>query len=352
MSSKRMGHTTGIGLVDLMVGLLISLIAMLVIIKVAILFDARRRSTTGFADAQMNVASATLLMARDVRIAGQGFGSPDSLGCHILHGKAKLGGIALLPVEIMNGESGQPDRLRILASATVQITPAATLIADHPASAITMQLDSTLGISPSDHLLLQEPTKPCALLGATSVPVGGYRVNHSLLSVSGLPDYTAGARVINLGALHFVEFFVDANDYLQVNRYLVASDEWHSSAMASGVVSLQAQYGFDMQSSTAASPKVTHWSDTMIDADLDNIVGDNGDLRRLIAVRLAIVVRSAERNDRGCDASLPQWMAGNEATGILQLTNIPLAHIADWRCYRYRVLQTEIPLRNLLWSDV
>ncbi|NCW78337.1 MAG: hypothetical protein EBV64_10345 [Oxalobacteraceae bacterium] len=64
----------GISLVDLMVGLAIGLAAMLIILKVAVLFESRRRSSAGIADAQLNAASATLMIARELRIAGQGLG--------------------------------------------------------------------------------------------------------------------------------------------------------------------------------------------------------------------------------------------------------------------------------------
>ncbi len=351
MRSRYINRSSGIGLVDLMVGLAIGLIAMLVILQVAVLFESRRRSTTGIADAQMNAASAILIMSRELRIAGQGLGPSGSLGCDIVHDKTRLGAMLLKPVEIINGDSGTPDRVRLLASGSSQIISPATLIAEHPADTGSMQLDSTLGIAATDQILLYEPGKKCALLEATAIPAGAYRVDHKVLSARGVPDYATGATAINLGVLRFTEFFVDANDYLQVSRYIAASDQWQSAAMASEVVSLQAQYGFDTQTGTPASTKVTRWGDTMIDADGDGVVGDNDDLRRLIAIRFALVVRSAERSDQGCNAPVPQWMAGDGTSGSLQLTNISLDHVSDWRCFRYRVLQTEIPLRNLLWGD-
>ena len=340
----------GIGLVDLMVGLAIGLAAMLIIVKVAVLFESRRRASTGVADAQLNAASATLLIARELRIAGQGLGPLDALGCNMVHDLSQLGAISLRPVEIINGVGSAPDRLRILASASPQITSAASLIAAHAASDSALMLDSTLGIAPAHRLLLYEPGKSCALYQATDIPLGGYRVNHQWSSASGLQDYASGARVINLGALHYLEFFIDSNGDLHLNRFLSDINAWQSAALASHVVSLQAQYGFDTQHGTPSSTKVTHWSDLMLDADGNGITGDNGDLRRLIAVRLVVVVRSTERSDQGCNATLPQWMAGAVSDGQLTLTDISLTHVDQWRCFRYRVLQMEIPLRNLLWG--
>ncbi len=344
-------HARGIGLVDLMVGLTIGLLAMLVILNVAVLFESRRRSTTGIADAQLNAASAVLLMARELRMAGQGIGPPDSLGCSVLHGYKGLGAISMQPVEIINGAAGAPDRLRLLSSATPQIVSPAVLISDHPGDASTMQLDSTLGIASRHRLLLYEPGKSCALMMATEISPGGYRVDHQAVSETGVPTHMAGTQVINLGQLHYVEFAIDSLHYLQVHRYLAEGDKWQASAAASEVVSLQAQYGFDAQTGTPSTTKVTRWSDTMIDADANGAVGDNGDLRRLIAVRLAIVVRSAERSDEGCTASLPQWQAGGSGAALLESVSISLSHVSNWSCYRYRVLQTEVPLRNLLWTE-
>ena len=361
MRSRHASVGDGIGLVDLMVGLVIGMAAMLVILKVAVLFDARRRSTTGMADAQLNAASAIMLMSRELRMAGQGLGQPDTLGCDVRHDRQQLGALTLAPVQIIDGANGTPDRIRVLSSGSAQSVSPARLISDHPDTASTMMVDSTLGMSVGDYLLLHATDVRCALLRATSIPLGGYRVDHVLPAAGSVPGYPSGTPVINVGRLHYVEFSIDANRYLQVARYSAQVDQWQNAALASEVVSLQAQYGFDTQPGTPAVTKVTRWSSALLDVDGNGTVGDNGDLRRMIAVRLAIVVRSVERSDQGCHAVLPQWMAGDDLDGQLKLTDIRLIDLSqtgnhsqdlpDWQCFRYRVLQTEIPLRNLLWSE-
>lgn len=352
MKPRRIRSFTGIGLVDLMVGLVLSLIAMLVILKVAVLFEARRKSTVGMADAQLNAAGAMTLMARDIRMAGQGLGPPESLGCDVQHDLGvKTGTLTLTPVTIIDGDKGAPDTLRVLASASPQIVSPATLIADHPAAAGMLLLDSTLGIEANHLLVLYESGKICSLFRATAVPVGGYRVDHDLPAAKMATPYLIGARAINLGGLRYTQYSVDTKRRLQIARYSATAKDWVAAAMASEVVSLQAQYGFDTRSGPLSNPQVTRWSSTMLNADGLGIAGDNGDLRRLLAIRLAIVVRSAQRSDLGCNSPAPQWIAADEATGALTPTDINLTHITDWACFRYRVLQTEIPLRNLLWSD-
>jgi type IV pilus assembly protein PilW len=55
-SVKR--RSNGLGLIDLLVGLAIGMVATVVILNAMVMFDARRRSTIGSADAQINIIFA------------------------------------------------------------------------------------------------------------------------------------------------------------------------------------------------------------------------------------------------------------------------------------------------------
>jgi type IV pilus assembly protein PilW len=348
------------------VGLAIGMLAMLVILKVAVLFEARRKSTVGAADAQQNVAIAVSLMSRELRMAGQGLGPVDSVGCAVAHdlGTA-LGALSLTPVMIIDGAAGAPDEIQIFSSATRQSTVAANLIIAHASSDKAMQIDSTLGMQPEDYLLFYEAGKACSLVQATAIATGAYRVDHSSMplvtpatpsviggvSIPAALDYAAGSRVINLGSLHLMRYAINAKNDLQTSRFNLVSKDWQTAGMASGIVSLQVQYGFDVRPGPQASPQVTFWTSSMKDADGNGKTGDANDLKRLIALRFAVVARSNERNDQGCNASLPQWTAGDVTTGQLALIDISLDHVTNWNCFRYRVLEAEVPLRNLIWND-
>jgi type IV pilus assembly protein PilW len=353
----------GVGLTDLLVGLAIGLLAMLVILKVAVLFEARRKSTVGIADAQQNVSIAVSLMVRELRMAGQGLGPVESLACSISHDvDSPLGSLSLTPVTIVDGTAGAPDEITLFSSASRQSTVPATLLEGHAASDTFMQIDSTLGIQPDDFLVFYEEGKPCSLVRATAVSTSSY--DHSSMpssdtalsttnsaSISMTQDYAAGTRVINLGSLHRVRYSINPNNDLQIARYNASSNTWQTEGMAAGIVNFQVQYGFDTRSGVQSSPQVTYWSSSMIDADENGKTGDYGDVKRMIALRLALVARSDQRNDQGCHATLPQWTAGDPSTGQLKLMDINLQHIPHWDCYRYRVLEAEVPLRNLLWND-
>ena len=88
---------------------------------------------------------------------------------------------------------------------------------------------------------------------------------------------------------------------------------------------------------------------------------------RLIAVRIAVVSRSAlpEKASSGlatdpCDATPataePQWTgtpwAGAPFNYKTRLdVSASVAAPDDWKCYRYRVFETTIPLRNWIWKS-
>jgi hypothetical protein len=50
-------------------------------------------------------------------------------------------------------------------------------------------------------------------------------------------------------------------------------------------------------------------------------------------------------------------MAGNEISGELELTNIDVSkntdktEVPNWACYQYKVMQSVIPIKNLIWSE-
>ena len=365
MRTHQAHASDGIGLVDLMVGLAIGMLAMLVILQVAVLFESRRKATLGSSDAQINSINAVAIISRDLRIAGYGLGPSDALACKVKrHFQNDIADLVLQPVTIIDGVSGAPDTLRLLASAKQESSAAAHLITTHPADATTLLVNSTLGIAVNDLLVLQEPGKSCTMLQATAVPVSDFRVSHDTTSgwntttpVTLFPaaGYGVGAAVINLGSVTDHRYSTNASSQLQAEHYLSANDSWEAMPLASNIVSLQAQYGFDTRAGAQATPQVTWWSSGMLDADGNGISGDNGDLRRLLAIRFAIVARSDKPEPpaaTGCNTAVaPAWLAGADADGQLIQTNIDVSSDPNWRCYRYRVLQSVVPLRNLIWSQ-
>jgi type IV pilus assembly protein PilW len=121
-----------------------------------------------------------------------------------------------------------------------------------------------------------------------------------------------------------------------------------------GIVQLQAQYGFDADNDGAIS--TAEWRNGCAAAGQlpagaggACIAATAAHWGLILAVRLAVVARSGqpERPDPTtflCNtttvATAPSW---NNGTAI-DVTTDP-----DWQCYRYRVFETVIPIRNLIW---
>jgi type IV pilus assembly protein PilW len=356
LSKKMIRRSQGLGLTDLMVGLAIGLLATLVIIKVAVLFEARRKSTTGIADAQMNASYALANLSRDVRMAGHGLGPSEALGCSVRRtlGTTVLTDWVLWPVTIIDGVDGAPDTLLVLSSGKSQSLTAARLIAPYTVSSDILMVNSTLGMTVGDTLLLHESgNTQCPLIKVTSIPIGDYRIRHASLPAGLLTAtaYQEGAAVINLGTIHHQRYTINAKNQLLLERYDVTADTWQGSAFASDVVSLQAQLGYDARTTLSGALRVTRWSAAAFDANANGTAGDADDLRRVLAIRIAVVSRSAQRSDQGCSSAIPTWRAANESTGVMEDTPVAVNTLQDWACYRYRVLQAEIPLRNMIWSD-
>lgn len=345
---------SGISLVDLMVGLTIGMVATVVILQVAVVFDARRRIAGGGANANLSATHALASLVRELRMAGNGLGPPDAVGCNV-HRAAPGQPDAVIPwrpLTIIDGPHGLPDAFTVLAAES-ELTAPARLIAPYTMDTGPMMLDTTLGLQADDRFVLQSAGNPdCALLAAATVSAGGYAVSPAA-AAGVLPGtvFGPGSAVIRVGPLRYRRYAIDDGQRLQVNTFNAAAGHWVRSELADSVASVQLQYGFDARPGTQATPQVSVWSDVAVDADGNGLTGDAGDWRRLLAVRIAIVTRSVQRRDGACDASQPQWLAGQPPAGALQATMIRVDHLPDWRCWRYRVLQTEVPLRNQLWRE-
>jgi type IV pilus assembly protein PilW len=240
----------------------------------------------------------------------------------------------------------------MLVFASDLLAPPTRLGAALTASSTGIGLSSTQGMRRGDILGLQEAGKPCALVRIDSVD-SSVRVSHAVLAPqAGITvDYSTMATAFNLGRLSQVSYSVVSGE-LRRSSGDHAGNSALVQTLAGNIVSLKAQYGFDTRAVIASVPLVTRWSASMIDADNSGTAGDSGDWQRIAGVRIAVVARSPNREASACAATasnLPGWQAPDNA-GTLVRTDISLAHVPDWRCYRYRSYETTVPLRNVIWG--
>ena len=231
-----------------------------------------------------------------------------------------------------------------------------------------------------------------ASAGAAYPLVSGTQVIARLNPIGGLGvDYSAAtsanvARVYNLGNLydpangsampvHNTYAIDTASRALTVSSAFIIDKTTKNpqvNAVADNIVQMRAQYGLD-DGVTDGSVPFNLGAGVAGDGLIDRFVpaGTFNAMvpppwQRLIAVRVAVVARSAlaekphGSNGTDCDATTdgtegpsvpdlrPAWSGGFidvSATGDPTPTS-PLF----WKCYRYRVFETTVPLRNWIWK--
>ncbi|HUX92085.1 MAG TPA: PilW family protein [Gallionellaceae bacterium] len=366
-------RNSGFSLVEIMVGMVISLLSVVIILQVFAAFEGQKRTTTGGADAQTNGAIALFTVERDVRMAGYGFSNPGILGCVInsYYNGAPLPTFSLAPVTITNGAGGLPDSISILASSKGSGSLPARITSSLPPVAAPFDLNTNLGIAVNDLLIAFQPGLPCTLLQVTNIPPGSTtKIDHqggsqSLWNPTGIDatnlyppgGYTNRAMLFNLGQVINHTYSLDAQNNLLFTDYSSQTNTSVVQSLMPDIVNMQAQYGFDRRvgPQTDAQVSANGWQDNMIDADGDGVVGNPGDIARIYGVRLAVVARSGQQEKVNpasglCDTTTtaPTWLDG---TAIDVSRHPDGTANADWKCYRYKTFETIIPLRNLIWRE-
>ena len=137
---------------------------------------------------------------------------------------------------------------------------------------------------------------------------------------------------------------------------------------ADGIIDLQAEYGIDQNNDNmiGANEWTVQAPDTTQAADPTNLcTATRPSWRCVRTIRVALLARSAFFDKNACSPN-PQWSSGT--SGSLQLTNFVMTNVnggadsfgncnenppspQNWRRYRYRVYETVIPLRNMIWAN-
>lgn len=354
----------GFGLVELMVGMLIGLIGVIIVFQTFAVAESYKRTTTSGADAQQNGSIALYYIERDLRMAGYGINNPSLLGCRVL--AYDLGppernfSFLMTPVIITDGASGAPDSIQILTGSSALLPSPTELIQTMASATSSYRVSTRFGFLPGNLVIAGETGKDCSLAQVTTLPTAAGQtdqIDHATGSyidanggsavarynkATGLGvtynafDYTAqtGGRMFDLGPSPGLNLYAVTTSQLMQTQTLQGAA---ASSLADNIVQLQAQYGKDLVGSDGI---VDTWEATMPAAPTAT------DWSRVLAVRVAIVARSGLREKPNaatgnCDTTttVPTWAGGT----------LDLSADADWRCYRYRVFETTVPLRNLIW---
>lgn len=249
----------GFSLVDIMVGMVISLIGVIIIFQVFSVSEGVKRTTTSGGDAQQNGAAALFVMERALREAGYGMNAGDPT--------------TTFPAQINFGATAaDPDSIDIKSRKNWDYGPFAPSATAFPSAVPPVLSDDVYSV-----------------------------------------DITA--------------------------QFGESSNGGTFTPIADEIALLKAEYGTDANGDGVVDN--TEWS-----------VAAPASPLQVLAVRVAVVARSAqpEKPPAGstvCNTTtvFPTW-----AGGTLDLSgNRGLGTGDDWKCYRYKVFQTTVPLRNVIW---
>lgn len=250
---------------------------------------------------------------------------------------------------ILIADSGNCGLLQVTGNATSgQLT---TQEVDNPAASAVTAFSTTYTTAGSASIInLGQPASSvasgevCPL--ATESPTNTTRIGKW-----SDPSGTGTPRVCSAPIFGTSLYSIDENHDL-----VLAKDGGSATAVASNIVDIQAQYGV----SDVGKQAVTCWTDAT-GAGCNITAGDwsapvYADVVRIKAIRVAIVARSTkmEKCDTTTDEHPATWTkpATTPTSSDPPVISLSASVGNDWGCYRYKVYQTIIPLRNVIWGTL
>jgi type IV pilus assembly protein PilW len=351
-SNYKSTQQTGFSLIELMVGLVVGLLATIVIMQVFSNFEGTKRTTSGNSDAQTSGSIALMNIQRDVQNAGYGLPVPNTdkvnnaLKCNIFadydpdNNAATNNSTNLFPMVIRNGATATASDILTIRYSTRAVggVPSEIVNSANSTAAVGMVLQNNIGCSDNDIALLVNGTscRMTTIADANGAPNTLRNIRLNALTPIANPLVT-GAKLTCMGNWQNYTYEV-VNNELRRNGVPIIGD----------VVNMQVQYGI---SATAESNQVNQWvSPTGIWAAAAGATPTTptvANRNRIKAIRIAVVVRNGLLEKGVVTTAAPVAWAplGASPAPLINLTNTP-----DWNRYRYRVFETIIPLRNMLWN--
>ena len=365
----------GLSLVELMVGVLIGMLTVVAISQVLMKAESQKRTAASGSDAQVNGTLALYALQRDLQMAGYGFtGQPAALGCPIkgqfgngTGEKALPSSVSLVPARITPGTTdADPDTITVWQSNKPNYAVPLRVAEAHLKTDARFVVPSSLGVAAGD-LLVAVPspayssTNWCAVMavaGDSTTPLSSQQIPH-LASAGGwnaagsalVPDagYPAGSHLINLGSGLPRTYGLSAAKSLVVTEVLAANGDTSTQTIAPQIVQLKALYGKD-----------TDGNGTIDTFDKTTPTTNAGWLQ-VMALRVAVVAQSAPfEADKGQAVTTGvEWVVDTRTSGAgacstdsnQKCLTIDVSGVGSkWQNYRYKVFDTVVPLRNMLWT--
>lgn len=350
----------GFGLVEVMIAMAIGMIGILAMMQAFAVNERYKENTVGSSGAQTNGSIALFTIERDVRMAGYGITNSGALGCSTIQyhydgaysdppgggAGAPLPTLIMAPVVITQGSGTNPDSLATMSSSNAYRFAPATITSTMPHSSAELNIDDVTGFAEND-LVVATQGSSCALMQVTQVQGAALKLQHNP-GVSApynpagggnlLPAFGQGAQLFNLGNPQ-IRFYAVSSNNLTVGEWSLMLAGGTPTVLVDEIVDLQAEYGVDDGSNGGTA------GDGSVDGYTVATPATAAGWAQVLAIRLAVLARGPyDKPDTSgtCTATTvaPTWAGGN--------LNIPGGVPS---CYRYRVFETLVPIRNMIWRD-
>jgi type IV pilus assembly protein PilW len=371
----------GFSLIDVMVGIVVALIAVLVIYQVFDVAEGIKRNATGAGDAQQNGLLSTFMMALQAADSGANIAvvadeldaCPKGDGSSQSDVKATLRPFPIIITD--SGDDAASDSFvvnygsaeRVVTSVNFRSAPTIALGGDGD----TFDVQSPLGFQKDDIIVTMSPdangTGQCAqsiVKDVSAVDADGYvTITHGAQAVapSGTTSVSGSSSLLNLGPTpRRIQYSVDGNGTLQSLELFNVADGTTSVPIANNVVLMKIQYGIADPATGFLQKWVKAGNDGSEDWSANQMLQKTyTDLSRIKAVRIGLVVRS-ESYDKCAYADTCPNPTSNTFSYTLfsQCDGItcpdPITGSLDPTPgkgnFRDRVYETVIPLRNAVWN--
>lgn len=360
----------GMSIVEILAAMLIGLIGMTIIMQVYSLSEERKRTTTGTGDAQISGNIAMFTLERELRVAGFGMVTNEGhmLGCTVAAYDSTRGIVAdpaagfplMAPVSITVGAGGTPDSFIVIYGDSWSAAEPVPFISTAPKTD-PFPLKNSGGFQLGDMVFAQTGVSPACT--ATMAEITGFTagslnsVEHGVgaaytytnlkgVTVNATAKYNNGGvagthpvdtMLFSMGRNPVVrEYYID-DDKLKSRTlfpYDAAQDAdgdgWSDAEIAEGIVQMKIEYG------KGPDGAVLDWN-----ADAP---ANEAEWKLVRAVRIALLARSGQYEKTDVTTVAPEWNGGAFAM-------VDAADGTSWERYRYRVYETVVPLRNMIWGN-
>jgi type IV pilus assembly protein PilW len=335
----------GLSIIELMVGIVISLLVGLVAVGSATVFTASQRQGIGAGGSIVNASSALAALKNDAASAGLGFFGDSRYLCNRLNLSVDTAvisdGANFTPVLVTTQAGG--DRIDVVNA--TQVAAGTNVLLNAISDGTSAELRSLLPANVGDAVLVAPalPGAPCVVRTVTaniaSTPTSKQRLTftntgrYNAAAFTTAVSYPDKGRVTLLGDIRWSRYRRDANTLL-LERPLDGT----SAVLVRNVIGFRAQYG--IAATAAGSTTLESWQDA---TGVDFAALTAAALPRVRAVRVGIVTRSPQPEKPDASGSCSASAAKPTLFGATVEPDV-----ADWQCYRYRSAIAVIPLRNLV----